>query len=189
MDIEQKKTTKNWGIEMNNKGISWMIIAIVIIAVVVVGGVAYWAMTNTGDGGGNGGDETPDIAGATSLKFDVSATIEGVQEDYSFLAKNLGASNVMIRVNQIDAQGMEFTYILNAAEEKVWIYYDGTWTDYSDTFSLYWDTWNPALDGYKDALADWTGTGNYEYNVGDNSFTISGISVNPTLDDSLFSPD
>lgn len=178
---------------MNKKGISWVIIAVVIIAVVVVGGVAYWAMTNTGDnegnGDGNGGGETPDIAGATSLKFDVSANIEGVQEDYSFLAKNLGTSEVMIRVNQVDAQGMEFTYILNAADQEVWIYYDGAWTDYSDTFSVYWDTWNPALEAYEDALGDWTGTGNYEYTVGNDSFIISGIAVNPTLDDSLFSPD
>ncbi len=170
---------------MNKKAVSWVIIAVVIIAVVVIGVVAYWALTSTG-GETGGGEEKPDVAGATSLQFDVTATIEGVTEEYTFMAKNIGTSQLMLRVEQTDAQGNEFKYILNQAQQKVWVYYDGAWVDLSDQFATYWDQWNPALNSYKTNLEDWTGTGDYEYTANGNSYKISNILVNPTLADSLF---
>ncbi|MCW4007258.1 MAG: hypothetical protein NWF09_01000 [Candidatus Bathyarchaeota archaeon] len=48
------------------------------------------------------------------------------------MAKNIGTSNLMLRVDQEDAQGNVFKYIINAAEQKVWVYYNGEWTDLSD---------------------------------------------------------
>jgi hypothetical protein len=173
---------------MNKKAVSWVIIAVIIVAVVVIGGVAYWAMTSTGgeNGGNNGGDETPDVAGASSLEFKVSATIEGMEEEYAFMVKNLGTSEVMMRVEQVSG-GSEFIYIMNQAEQKVWAAFDGEWMDVSGDFSTYWDdTWAPALESYQSSLADWTGTGDYEYNVGDNSYRVYDIVINPTLNDSLF---
>jgi hypothetical protein len=178
---------------MNKKGVSWVLIGIVIVAVVVIGVVAYWAMTSTGgenggeNGGGNGGgEETPDVAGASSLEFKVSATIGEMEEEYVFQSKNLGTSEVMLRVEQLSG-GSNFIYIMNQAEQKAWAAFEGEWTDVSDQFSLYWeDTWAPALESYQTELADWTGSGEWEYTVGDDSYKVYDIVVNPTLDDSLF---
>jgi hypothetical protein len=120
----------------------------------------------TSGGGENGGEETPDIAGATSLQFDVIATVEGDQQNYKFMAKNLGTSEVMMRVELVDLTGAEFIY------------------------STYWDMWDPTLDDYKTNLADWTSTGDYEYtDSSGSSIKVSNIVVNPTLEDSLFQPD
>lgn len=173
---------------MNKKAVSWMVIGVVIVAVVVVGVVAQWAMTS--GGGENGGEETPDVAGATSLQFDVIATVEGDQQNYKFMAKNLGTSEVMMRVELVDPTGAEFIYLLNEAEQEAWAYWDGAWEDISATFSTYQDMWNPNLDDYKTNLADWTGTGDYEYtDSSGSSIKVSNIVVNPTLEDSLFQPD
>ncbi len=174
---------------MNKKAVSWIIIGVVIIAVVVIGVVAYWALTNTGGETGGGGEEKPDVAGATSLQFDVTATIEGVTEEYKFMAKNIGTSSLMLRVEQKDPEGTEFKYILNQAQKKVWVYYDGAWVDLSEQFATYWDQWNPALSSYKTNLENWTGAGDYEYTANGNSYKISNILVNPTLADSLFEPE
>jgi hypothetical protein len=171
---------------MNKKGISTLLILVVIVAVVVVGVVAYWAITSGGNTNGNG-EETPNIAGATSLQFSVSATIEGVEEEYTFMAKNLGTTNVMLRVEQTDAEGVEFVYIMNQAEQTAWVSYAGEWMDVSSDFATYWDsTWSPALSSYKTALGSWSGTGDYQYTVEGNSYRVYDILVNPSLADSLF---
>ena len=185
---------------MNKTAVSTLLIVGVVVIVVVVAGVAaYWMLTNpAGTGEQTGGEETggeetgggtaPNVAGASSLQFDVIATMEGVQEKYTFMAKNMGTSNLMIRVDQTDAQGNAFKYIINSVEQKVWVYYDGQWVDMSDQFSMYWDQWKPAFDGYKSSLEGWTGIGDYEYTANGNSFKITNILVNPTLPDSLFQP-
>lgn len=178
---------------MNKKAISkLLILGVVVIVVVAVGVAAYWMLANPPSAGEQtggeetGGETTPNVAGATSLQFDVIATIEGVQEKYTFMAKNIGTSNLMMRVDQTDAQGNAFKYIINSAEQKVWVYYNGEWMDLSDQFSTYWDQWKPAFDGYKSNLASWAGTGDYEYTANGNTFKIANILVNPTLPDSLF---
>jgi len=185
-----KVASKSGSLKMNKKGISWVIIAIVIIAVVVVGGVAYWAMTSTGDGnggnGGNGGEDVYTAQNATSLEFKVSAAIGGMDESYAFMAKNLGTSEVMLRVEQVSG-GEEFVYIMNQAQKTAWAYYAGEWTEVTGQFSTYWDDlWAPALEEYQTQLADWEGTEDWEYNVGGDSYRVYDIVLNPTLEDSLF---
>ena len=170
---------------MNKKGVSWVIIAVVIIAVVVIGGVAYWALTNTGNG-----EPTPDtIETATSLGFKVDA----YDEMYAFTAKNLGTSEIMLRVDETDAQGMNFVYVFNQAEETVWASIAGDWMDVSAEFDAYWSGANSgfigytAFDGYMTELAaNWSGTGDHDYTDGDNSIHIYDIVINPAPDDSLF---
>jgi hypothetical protein len=171
---------------MNKKGVSWVIIGIVIVAVVVIGVVAYWALTNTGEGEGPTPTPGPGVADATSLQFDVSTS----EKDISFQAKNLGTSEILLRVGETYTDGSEFTYIMNQAEEKAWANFEGSWTDVSTDFSTYWtDTWEPSLNGYIAELANWSGTGDYQIQAGGETQTISNIVVNPTLADSLFQPD
>ncbi|MEM4733139.1 MAG: hypothetical protein QXD70_01260 [Candidatus Bathyarchaeia archaeon] len=173
---------------MNKKAISkLLIVGLVVVIVVASGAVAYWMLTNpAGTGEQTGGETAPNVAGANSLQFDVIATIQGAQEKYQFWAKNLGTQNLMMRVELTDAHGEVFKFIINSAEHKVWVYYEGGWTDMSEQFTTYWDQWKPAFDEYKSNLENWSGTGDYEYTANGNTFKITNIHVNPTLPDSLF---
>ena len=177
---------------MNKKGVSWVIIAVVIIAVVVIGGVAYWALTNTGNGEP---EPTPTptpsdtIETATSLGFKVDA----YDESYAFTAKNLGTSEIMLRTDETDAQGMAFVYLLDQAEETAWASIAGEWMDVSDEFDAYWSGDYSALIGYtafecySDELAvNWSGTGDYDYTDGDDAIHIYDIIINPEPADSIF---
>jgi hypothetical protein len=180
---------------MNKKAVSWVVIGIVIIAVVVIGVVAYWALTSTGgeEGPTPTPAPTPDIEGATSLGFKLNATIGGVNELYAFTAKNLGTSDILLRVDETDAQGNAFIYVFNQTAQTVWASAMGQWNDVSTEFASYWDGANSAIigytafNGYKTELAEnWSGTGDYDYTSGENTFHIYDIVVNPSVADSLF---
>jgi len=176
---------------MNKKGISALVVvAIVVIAVVVIGVVAYYALSGGGnEDGGNGGNG---IEGATSITFDVNAIVAGVQESDKFTVKNLNTADVWLRVDQVDAQGNAFTYILKQAGQEAWANFGGEWMDVSSDYATYAD--NPligyvALDSYLQELANWSGTGNYEFTHNADSFVISNIYVDPSVPDSVFSPE
>ena len=163
-----------------------VIVAIIVIAVVVGGIAAYYVLTS-GEGGEPEATPTPspDVADATSISFDVALA----EETDKFTAKNLGTSDVLLRVDQTDADGNTFIYLMNQTGEEAWANFGGEWMDVSATFEDdYWNSpliGNTALESYIDALADWSGTGDYE---GDG-FVISNISLNPELADSIFQPD
>jgi hypothetical protein len=174
---------------VNKKGISTLVIvAIIVVAVVVIGAIAAYVWYSGGTPEATPTPEpTPDIEGATSIRFDVNATVDGNLEIDRFTAKNLGTSDVLLRVDQTDAQGNEFIYLMNQTGQTVWADFGTGFIDYSSDFATYWDNTligNAALNSYMDALANWSGTGNYE---GD-SYIISNIVVNPTLEDSVFQP-
>jgi hypothetical protein len=174
---------------VNKKGISTLVIVAIIVIAVVIGGIAVYVWYS------GGGEEeptptptpTPNIEDATSMRFDVEATVEGAVETDRFTVKNLGTSDILLRVDQTDAQGTEFIYLMNQTGQTVWADFGTGFMDYSSDFATYWDNeliGKPGLDKYMTALADWSGTGDYE---GD-TFTISNIVVNPTIDDSVFEP-
>jgi len=174
---------------MNRKTLVIAVIVVVVVAAVVAG--VYLATQSGGGGGGGGG--APDVAGATSLGFKVNATIGGVHEEYAFTAKNLGTSEVMLRVDEIDAQGNAFVYVFNQTAQTVWASVSGQWNDVSSEFASYWDGANSAIigytafEGYKTQLAtNWSGSGDYDYTSGGDTFHIFDIIVNPSLADSLF---
>ena len=176
---------------MNQKGISTLVIAVIVVVIVAVVGVGvYLAMSNTG---GNGGatptPTTPDVEGATSLQFSVEVTSEGTSwGTNTYMAKNIGTSDMMIRIEIASADG-DFVYIVNGADQEAWAYAAGEWTDMSDTFADQWASWNSTWTGYQGSLADWTGTGEWTYTDTDgSSVRIFDISVNPILADSLFQP-
>jgi len=174
---------------VNKKGISTLVIVAVVVIIVVVAGIAVYVLYS------GGGEETPTptptsnpVEGATSMRFDVNATVDGALEVDKFTAKNLGTSDVLLRVDQTDAQGNDFTYLMNQTAQTAWAAFEGTWTDDSSNFAdQYWNNeliGGVALDSYMTALADWSGTGDYE---GD-SFIIYNIVVDPTIEDSVFQP-
>jgi uncharacterized protein (UPF0333 family) len=183
---KNRATKNNWGLCMNQKGISTLVIAVIVVVIAVVGVGVYLAMSGTGGTGGNGGatptPTAPDVGGATSLQFKVEVTSEGTSYTNTYMAKNIGSSNMMIRIEIGDTM----VYILNGADQKAWTYMDGTWTDISSTFSTEWNSWNTTVSGYQDSLENWTGTGEYTYTEAGTTIRIFDISVNPTLADSLF---
>jgi len=172
---------------VNKKGISMLVIVAIIVIAVVVGGIAAYYVLTSGEGGEPTPTPapTPDVEGATSISFDVALA----EETDKFTAKNLGTSDVLLRVDQTDADGNTFIYLMNQTGQEAWANFGGEWMDVSATFEA--DYWNSpligkvALDSYMTALADWSGTGDYE---GDE-FVISNISLNPELADSIFQPD
>jgi hypothetical protein len=191
---------------MNQKGISKLVLVVIVVVVLVVVGVAaYWAMGSGGggdgeddgvvnggvvDSGGDGGGTTVDVAGASSLRFSVSVTPAGMDsEEYTYMVKNAGTSGLMMRIEMESSSGDNWVYIINGAQEKVWVYSEGEWIDFSEMFPTYWDTWNSAWEGYRTNLLDWTGVGDWSYTTPDgDAVRIYDITVNPSLADSLFQP-
>jgi hypothetical protein len=162
------------------KGIAPLIIAVVVIVVAAGVGVGAYVVTRGGGGGTGGGNGN--IGDATSLSFDVAATVGEQSVSYTFKAKDLGSTNAKLRVDMTTA-GTTIGYIINGALQKVWVSYGGTWTELPGEYSTQWSTWDATLSGYETSLAGWTsGT----YTSPDGSVTISNVQVNPTLADSLF---
>jgi hypothetical protein len=174
---------------VNKKGISTLVIVAIIVIAVVIGGIAVYVLYS------GGGEPTPTptptptspVEGATSMRFDVNATVEGALEIDRFTVKNLGTSDVLIRVDQTDKDGLTFLYLMHQTDQKAWAYCEGVGSEVSSEFATYWDNdliGNAGVNKYMTALAHWSGTGDYE---GD-SFIIYNIVVNPTVDDSVFEP-
>jgi hypothetical protein len=134
----------------------------------------------------DGGTEV-DVGGASSMQFKVSvdpADEESVE--YEYMIKNAGTSSLMMRI-EMESAGEEFIYIINGAQETVWICSDGEWMELSSMYQSYWETWNSAWQGYQTSLLDWTGHGEWSYTTPNgDSVRIYDINVNPSLSDSLF---
>jgi hypothetical protein len=176
---------------MNKKGISTLVIVAIVVIIIVVAGIAAYVLYS---GGGGEPEATPTptssspVEGATSMRFDVNATTESGLEIDRFTAKNLGTSNILIRVDQTDAQGNNFVYLMNETAQTAWANaMDTGFVDDSANFASYWDSTligNAALNNYMTALAGWSGSGDYN---GD-SYVIYNIVVNPDIPDSAFVP-
>jgi hypothetical protein len=179
---------------VNKKGISALVIvAIVVIAVVVVGVVAYYVFSNGGGGEENGGGEEGNgVAEANSLTFDVNANVSGAEEFDKFTVKNLQSGGILLRVDQTDAQGNEFTYLLNETAQSAWADFGTGFIDDSANYQTYADNTLigfVALDGYIQELANWSGSGDYDFTHNGDSFVISNIYVDPEVPDSVFLPE
>jgi hypothetical protein len=172
---------------MNQKTLAIAVIVVVVVAAVVAG--VYLATQGGGGGGGGGGGATPTptgVAGASSLQFSVDVTSAGVSHSSIYMAKNVGTSSMMIRVEITTSEG-NYIYIVNGAQQKAWGYAGGEWTDLSDTFSDQWSSWNSTWTGYESNLLNWSGSGDYRYTAPNgDSVRVYDISVNPSLADSLF---
>lgn len=160
---------------MNQKTLAIAVIAIVVVAVIAVG--AYWAL--------QAHEKPTGIEGATSLTFSLDITGGEKEGTYTYMAKNIGTSDMMIRV-EIPLGGIEVVYIVNGAQQKAWANEGSGWVDLSDTFSDQWDVWDETWHGYTDKLSTWT-AGDWTYTDTDGSTVkIYDITVNPSLEDSLF---
>ena len=120
------------------------------------------------------------------LKYSVSVTENGVnQGSYTFWGKNADTNSFMMRIEFSSPDG-DGIYIFNAAKREAWIYSDGEWEDVSIVFDMQFDAWNNPWRGYVNSPAGWAGTGDHSYSADGVTVRIYDISVNPSLDDSLF---
>jgi hypothetical protein len=177
---------------MKQKNLAIVIVAVLIVA--VVGVVAYWALSNGGEttnGETTDGETTngeTNVGDASSLQFRVSIVREGESYETMYSVKNIGTSDLMIRVDLSTTEG-DIVYIVNGAQQKAWEYVGDEWHDLSDAFSAQWDMWDPTVQGYTDNLSSWTGVGDWTYTDTDGTpVRIYDITVNPSLADSLFEP-
>lgn len=193
---------------MNNKGLSKIILVVILVAILAVSAVAVYLATSGNDNKGstdgitdenedteNGAidnglvDEGTDVdvEGASSLEFKVNidpADSESVQ--YTYMIKNAGTSNLMMRI-EMDSADENFIYIINGAQEKVWVYSEGEWMDFTSFYQTYWDTWNSAWQGYRTNLLEWTGVDDWIYSTPNGDIVrIYDITLNPSLSDTLF---
>jgi hypothetical protein len=132
---------------------------------------------------------TTSVAAASSLHFQVSVTnsLGLLQDVYEYQVKNIGKSNLMLRVEMSPAGGSNSTYIVNGALQKAWIWADGQWTDMSSSFTSQWSTWKGTFEGYKNSLTHWIGSGDYKYTAANgDSIRIYDITINPLLQDQSF---
>ena len=167
---------------MNQKTLAIIIVAVLAVAVVAV--AAYFLM-NTEE---EKIEDTITVENATSLQFSVDLTFDGESMGtYEYSAKNIGTSDLMVRVEIPDASG-DFIYIVNGANQSAWASVADEWMDLSDTFSTEWDSWTGTMEGYTDELTTWV-EGDWTFTDTDGTgVKVYNISINPALADSLFAP-
>ena len=172
---------------MMNRKMIYALVAIVAVIVVVAVAGAYVLM-NSG-GGGN----TVKVADATSLQFDADVKFEGTPTAlFKWAAKNVGATDMVLRLDILGVGDTgNYSYILNGGDQTAWLSNNGTWTNVSSDFTNQWNHWvGTEWTNDLDALANWSGTGDYNYTSADGKTTarIYNIAINPVLADSLFQP-
>lgn len=153
-------------------------IVVAVLVVVIVVGVAGVMLLNQGGNGGTTPTPTPApvaVSDATSLQF----TVVDETGTYNYYARNIG-SEMDLAIQYVDATA-GFSIIFDGAEHKSWSNMTGTWTE--GTFTSDWEQWYPLYEGYVDSLAHWT---EGDWTSTDGKTTISGIKVNPTIDESCF---
>jgi len=166
---------------MNQKTLTLIIVAVLAVAVVAV--AAYFLM-----GTGDDIEDTITVENATSLQFSVDLTLEETSlGSYVYSAKNIGTTDLMVRVEIPDPSG-DLIYIVNGVDQTAWAYAAEEWLDLSETFTNEWDMWSGTMDGYKDSLATWE-EGDWTFTDTDGTgVRVYDISIDPTLADALFAP-
>jgi hypothetical protein len=174
------------GIKMKKSVMAAAVIVIVAIAAVAVG---VYLATQGGGGGGGGIKNTYTVANATSLQLEADVTSQGVTITQKWAVKNLNTSQLMLRLDLLGGTAGNYSYILIASNQTVWSAENGTWTDVSSTFNNLWSIWGTHWTNLRNALANWSGTGDYTYTASTGeSVRVYNINVNPSLADSLFQP-
>ena len=171
-----------------NRKMMYALVAVVVIIVVVAVAGAYVLMNN-------GGGSTPKVADATSLQYNADVSYQGATPVlFTWTAKNVGATDMVLRIDLMGGESGNYTYILNSGAQTAWVSSNGTWTNVSSDFTKQWNTWVGTGKQWTlnlNALeTNWSGTGDYTYTTpsGNSVIRIHNVVINPTLADSLFQP-
>ena len=131
----------------------------------------------------------PGISTANSLEYTVSSTgASGAKATWTYYAKNVGKSNIMLRVEYTSTIGDNRVYVLNGATQQAWEQTNGLWTNLSGSWSNQISSWESSFSNYTEVLeSSWSGFRDYSCTAPDGrAIAINNISVNPSLPDSLF---
>ena len=168
------------------KNTMYEVVAAVVIIIAVAAVAGYYLLINTGGG-------TPDVETATSLQYNADVSYQGATATvFTWTAKNVGASNMVLRIDLSGGESGNYTYIMDHGAQTVWWCNNGTWTDLSSDFTNQWNTWvgtGKQWTSNLDALTtNWSGTGDCTYEGATTTIRIYNVVINPTLADSLFQP-
>lgn len=162
----------------------YVIVAVVVVVLVV--GVAGVMLLNNGGNGDTNPTPTPtaepSVADATSIQFTVVDSGAGLT--YQYQCKNLNADDEMLRVD-MDLGGMVYNYIIDMGTMESWMSEDGTTWNTGDFAADCTDYATP-FHAYLDKIVENGGTADFTYAGDAGDVTISGITVNPTIEDSVF---
>jgi len=194
----------------------WMYAVIAIVAVVAVMGVILGVryltpdrppvdngvpvqngqpINGDPDNGENGapngnGDDVPDVATATSLRFSVDLN-NGETVQFTWTAKSIGADDLRLRL-EWRWNGFEEGIIIDRQLYRIWHLEEGVWIEEEmadEYWDVYWDLVMIPFEGYVTALHEWT-DGDVTYTDPEEGYVVRiyDISINPELDDALFEP-
>jgi hypothetical protein len=112
--METKSEQNNVG-GMNRK-IALIFDVIIIVALIVVVAGIYSVMNGGGRTANTSASVSSDISGESSLQFTVSTTDSsgGSLGTYTYFAKNIGTSNLMMRM-EYGSSELKYVYIVNGA--------------------------------------------------------------------------
>ncbi len=164
----------------------YVIVAVVVVVLVV--GVAGVMLLNNGGNGDTNPTPTPtaepSVADATSIQFTVTDSAAGLT--YQYQCRNLNADDEMLRVDMDLGGDMgTYNYIIDMGTMESWMSVDGTtWT--AGDFATDCTDYATPFHAYLDKIVDNGGTADFTYAGDAGDVTISGITVNPTIEDSVF---
>jgi len=183
-----QRQSQTIGDTMNKKTIYAIVAVIVVVLVVGVAGVLLLG----GNLGNNGTTPTPTpapatVVGANTIQFSVNETTTSTGDlvGYSFACKNYNTSTEVVRVDMC-ISGANYSYILDAGQEKSWASTDGgaTWT--ASSFTTDWPNYGSLFNDFVDRLAAQGNTNDLSYTTDTASITIYCVAVNQTIPDSTF---
>jgi hypothetical protein len=139
------------------------------------------------------------VAGAKSLQFSVSLTQGGATNgSYTYYTKNVDEisnsykwgrpANFLMRIEYTNAAGDKSITVMDAAQQKAWVFSNGKWQDISSVFAGQFDPLNTQFLGFWNSLKSWSGNGDWTYNANGATVRIYDILVNPTFSGKLFGP-
>jgi len=167
-------------IQVNKKTI-YIIVAILAVVIVAVAAAAL-LMTNE--------EENPapevSIADATSLKF----TAASHDVTYVCSIKNVNKEDQVLRID-MTVEGETYNYVINQADKTSFMSMDATeWFEstYDEDFETYVILMAMIVDDLGKNCEDASTNYNYPADAAEAEYVISSISVNPSLNDSIFNP-
>ena len=187
---------------MDQKGISPLVIVVVVVAAVIAGVGTYAVYRRVGTGGGDNNVAGNGVVGAASLDFTVNSVynLAIMSGSTRMRARNIGTGNMDLRVDERNSPHPQMSrntsIILSGSQHKMWKiddndenYNNDNWIDVSNYFENEWSVYSQALQEYKTYLESWNGSGNYTYEHSEwDHLLFYGIVVNPTLDNEVFTP-
>jgi hypothetical protein len=174
-----------------NKKTIYIVVAVIVV-ILIVGIASVMLLNNNGNGGTPTSTPTPapsaTVVGANTVQFSVTETTTstGDKVAYTFAAKNFNTSTEVIRVD-LSASGTNVSYVLNAGQQKSYLSTDNGAKWAASTFNSDWTSYGTLFNSFINKLAAAGNTADMTYTTDTGSITISCVTVNSAIADSVFS--